>query len=378
MDVDNSREITKEEKKEKVRKKYQCATTEGLEVIPAKPKIDFYEDTRAMRVAVYVRVSTDRTAQTSSFEMQQKYYSDMVARHPSWTLIETYADEGITGTSLKHRDAFIRMIEACERGEIDLIITKNVYRWARNILDGVGVVRKLADMKPPVGVYFENEGIYSLDPEKQTILSIYHTLSEQESRSKSVSMNSSIEMRFSHGLFLTPPLLGYDNDEEGNLIVNHDEADTVRLIFYLYLSGYSTEAISAKLMALGRKTKLGNSKWTPGTVVGVLKNERHCGAIYSRKTWTPNFLTHRSIKNRGEHTQYCKHGHHEKIISRDDFIAVQKMLSNAKYGGNTYLPKLKVNAEGALRGFVTVNPYWGAFTAEDYRKASTIAPPIKY
>ena len=182
--------------------------------------------------------------------------------------------------------------------------------------------------------------------------------------------NSSVEMRFSHGLFLTPPLLGYDNDEDGNLTINPDEADTVRLIFYMYLSGRSTEQIAQKLMDLGRKTKLGNAKWTPNTIVGILKNERHCGDVLSRKTWTPNFLNHKSIKNRGEHSQYRKKDRHEGIVTRDDYIAVQKMLSNAKYGGNTYLPKLKVTSKGALRGFVSVNPHWGAFTAEDYRKAS--------
>lgn len=371
MNGDNqNRNVTNEEKRNQVRKKYQNATSEGLEVIRAKPKVDFYEDTRIMRTAVYVRVSTDRAAQTSSLEMQQKYYSDLVARHPSWILIETYADEGISGTSLNRRDAFNRMIDACRRGEIDLIITKDVKRWSRNILDGIGIIRELADRKPPIGVFFESEGIYSLDPEKQTILSIHQTLSEQESRSKSASMNSSIEMRFSHGIFLTPPLLGYDNDEDGNLIINHDEAGTVRLIFYMYLSGYSTESISEKLMTLGRKTKLGNTKWTANTVVGVLKNERHCGDILSRKTWTPNFLNHKSVKNRGEHSQYIKRDSHEPIITRDDYIAVQQMLFNAKFGGNTYLPKLKVSTEGLLRGFVTINPNWGAFTAEDYKNAS--------
>ena len=362
--------ITNEEKKDKIRKRYQNATTEGLEVIPANPKVDFYEDTRLLRVVVYVRVSSDKAAQTSSLEMQTKYYSDMVERHPSWILVKIYADEGISGTSLNRRDAFNNMIAACRRGEVDLIITKDVKRWSRNILDGLGIVRELADRKPPIGVFFESEGIYSLDPDKQTILSIHHTLSEQESRSKSAAMNSSVEMRFSHGLFLTPPLLGYDNDEDGNLTINPDEADTVRLIFYMYLSGCSTAEIAEKLTSLNRQTKIGNEKWTAGSVGNILKNERYYGAVKGWKTYTPNFLDHKSIKNRGAKPQYIDEEHHEAIITRDDYLAVQKMLSNAKYGGNTYLPKLQVTSEGALRGFVTVNPHWGAFTAEDYRKAS--------
>ncbi len=362
--------MTNEEKREKVRNKYRNATGNGLEVIPANPKVNFFDDTRTKRVALYVRVSTDRAAQTSSFEMQQKYYADLIARHPSWILVETYADEGISGTSLDRREAFNRMIEACRQGEIDLIVTKNVPRWARNIVDGISIVRQLADMKPAIGVFFQNEGLFSLNPDHQQMLNSYLTMSEQESRSKSTAMNSSIEMRFSHGIFLTPPLLGYDNDEEGNLIINQDEANTVRLIFYMYLAGYSTKTISERLSALGRKTKLGNIQWTPNTVVGVLKNERHCGDVRSRKTWTPNFLNHKSVKNRGDHPQYLKRDHHESIISRDNYIAVQQMLCNAKYGGNTYLPKLQVSTEGVLRGFVTVNQNWGAFSANDYRNAS--------
>jgi len=339
-------------------------------MIPAKPKIDLFDDTSVRKVAIYVRVSTDNAQQTSSFEIQKKYYSDFVARHPGWILVEIYADEGISGTSLKKRDAFNRMIEDCKNGKIDLIITKNMSRWSRNILDGIGCVRELEALNPPVGVFFENEGIYSLDPEKAMMLSMHSTMAEQESRTKSTSMNSSVEMRFSHAIFLTPPLLGYDNDEEGNLIVNQEEARTVRLIFFMYLYGHSTERIAETLMALGRPTKLKNTKWSSSTVLGILRNERHCGDILTSKTWTPNFLNHKSIKNQNDRPQYRKRGHHEAIISRDDFLAVQRMIANAKYGSSGFLPRLQVNSAGALRGFVSVNPRWGAFKADDYRKAS--------
>jgi len=182
-------------------------------------------------------------------------------------------------------------------------------------------------------------------------------------------------MRFSEGMFLTPPLLGYDygydeeKDEDG-LIVNNDEASTVRLIFYMYLSGFASSEIAEQLTVLSRRSKIGNEKWTSGSILGILKNERYYGAVHSWKTYTPNFLDHKSIKNRGKRPRYKDEEHHEPIISRDDYIAVQKMLSNAKYGGNTCLPKLNVIPEGALRGFVSVNPHWGAFTAADYRKAS--------
>jgi len=127
------------------------------------------------------------------------------------------------------------------------------------------------------------------------------------------------------------------------------------------------------LTALKRPTKLGNEEWSAGGVLGILKNERHYGAVLAGKTYTPNFRNHKSVKNRGESAQYFEEEHHDPIISRDDFLAVRKMISNAKYGGNTYLPKLKVNTSGALRGFVSINPNWGAFTADDYRQASASA-----
>jgi hypothetical protein len=254
-----------------------------------------------------------------------------------------------------------------------------VSRFSRNILDCIKCVRELAALKPPVGVFFETEGIYTLKPDSEMALSFLATLAQEESRNRSKSMKKSIDMRFSNGLFLTPPLLGYDYDYNENykdgkkkcLLVNKDEASTVRLIFYMYLSGYSTVEIAEKLTSLKRQTKIGNESWNIGSILGILKNERYYGAVHAWKTVTPNFLDHKSVKNRGDQPQYFDEKHHEPIISRDDFIAVQKIISNAKYGGNSYLPKLYVCTGGVLHGFVSVNPRWGAFTADDYRRAST-------
>lgn len=362
-----------DEQKDKVRRRFRNTDATGLIVTPAKPKIDFANEQVAINVAVYARVSTDNVQQTSSFEIQQKYYTDIIDLHPNWTLVKIYADEGISGTSLKKRDAFQRMLIDCRDGKIELIIVKNVSRWSRNIIDGIGTVRELAGLNPPVGVYFENEGIHSLDPEKASMLQMHNMMSEQESRTKSASMVSSLIMRFSNCIFLTPPLLGYDNDVDGNLVINEEEASTVRLIFYMYLSGHTTAEIANALEATGRRTKPGNTKWSPGNVLGILKNERHCGDIAAWKTETPNFLDHKKRKNIDGKPKYYKLDHHEAIISRDDFMAAQQMIANAKYGGDSYLPRLRVNASGALGGFVSVNPRWGAFTAEDYINASESA-----
>ena len=175
------------EQREKVRNRYRNANATGLEMIPAKEKLDFFEDNSVKRIAIYVRVSTDSAQQVSSYEIQQKYYRDFVSKYPNWILVKIYADEGISGTSLKKRDQFNQMVKDCKAGLIDIIITKNMSRWSRNIIDGIGIVRELAAQNPPVGVFFENEGAYSLDSEKAMIISIHSTMAEQESRTKSSS-----------------------------------------------------------------------------------------------------------------------------------------------------------------------------------------------
>jgi DNA invertase Pin-like site-specific DNA recombinase len=321
-------------------------------------------------VAVYARVSTDDPRQTSSYELQKNHYIDVVSHRPSWKLVDIYADEGISGTSLQHRDAFIRMINDCKAKKIDLIVTKSVSRFARNVLDCIGYVRQLAAMQPPIGVFFETENIYTLDSNSEMSLSFISTLAQEESHNKSEIMNASIEMRFRRGIFLTPPLLGYDQDEDGNLVINEEEAKTVHLIFFMYLYGYTCAQIAETLTKLGRRTKKNNTKWSPSSILQILQNERHCGDVLARKTWTPSYLNHKSKKNRQDRNQYRKRNHHEAIISRDDFIAVQRLISNARYGNKGFLPELHVIPEGALRGFVSINPRWAAFHADDYRAAS--------
>lgn len=363
------KELSKEQEKERIRERYKGVDPDVLEVIPAKKQPSFYDDV-PRRVAVYVRVSTDSVNQTSSYELQKNYYEDMVKRHENWTLVEIYADEGISGTSLQHRDEFNRMIQDCKDGKIDMIITKSVSRFARNIVDCIGITRELGALKPPVGVFFETEHLFSLKNDAEMALSFQATMAQEESHTKSNIMNASIEMRFSHGIVLTPVLLGYDHDEDGELVVNEEEAKIIRLIFFMYLYGYTCQQIANTLMELGYKTKKGNTVWTASSVLQKLRNERYCGDVLTRKTYTPSYLNHKSKKNLGDRTQYRWKGHHEAIISMDDFIAVQHLIENAKYGNKGILPELRVIHEGALKGFVSVNPRWAGFRDVDYEAAS--------
>lgn len=355
----------KELQRSKIRERYKGADIGKAEIIPARRQVDFFDDVEC-RVAVYVRVSTDNLQQTSSYELQKNYYEDMILRHPNWKLAGIYADEGISGTSLQHRDAFNQMIADCEKGKIDMIITKSVSRFARNIIDCITNVKKLKKLSTPVGVYFETDGIFSLRGEDEQRLNLMSTIAQEESHIKSSIMNASIDMRFSHGILLTPVLLGYDHDENGKLIVNESEARTVRLIFFMYLYGYTCEQIAAELEKLGRQTKKGNTEWNAGSVLNVLRNERHCGDVLAHKTFTPDYCDHKSKKNRGDRTQYRWKDDHEAIITRSDFLAVQQLIDNAKYKNTDVLPKLNVITEGALRGFVLINPRWSGFKAEDY------------
>jgi DNA invertase Pin-like site-specific DNA recombinase len=369
--------------KEKIRSRYQGVDLDTLDIIPAIPAENFYEDKSEKRVAVYVRVSTDDPRQTSSYELQKNHYQDVIYRHPGWNLAGIYADEGISGTSLLHRDAFVQMIEDCHHGKIDLIITKSVSRFARNILDCIGYVRKLASLSPPIGIFFETENFCTLDSKSEMNLAFISTLAQEESHNKSEIMNASIEMRFRRGIFLTPPLLGYDQNEEGNLVVNQEEAITVRLIFFMYLYGYTCREIADKLTELGRKTKQDRCVWSSSTVLSQLQNERHCGDILARKTWTPSYLDHKSKKNKKDRNQYLQKNHHPAIISRDDFIAVQHLIQNAKYGNKDILPRLQVITSGILKGFVIIHPSWSGFLAKDYLSAGenicekSIPPPEK-
>lgn len=357
--------------KQKIRERYKGVSEDVLDVIPAAPQEDFYKSEVHKRVAVYARVSTDDPNQTSSYELQKNHYEDLVNRRPNWELVDIYADEGISGTSLQHRDNFLRMIEDCRAGKIDLIVTKSVSRFARNIIDCIGYVRQLKAEDPPIGVFFETENIFTLDENSEMSLSFIATLAQEESHTKSEIMNASVEMRFKRGIFLTPELLGYDHDENGNLVINEDEAKTVRLIFFSYLYGYTTQQIADALTDLERPTKRGNDVWSAGSVYQILSNERYCGDVLARKTFTPNYLNHKPKKNNHDRNQYRQKDHHEGIISREDFFAVQKLIRNAKYRNKGYFPEMQVVKTGYLKGYVVVHPKWAGFTVDDYFQASS-------
>lgn len=365
-------DMTNEEKKERIRRRVRAKVDEQhYSFYPESIQTESFRIDEHQRAAVYARVSTDASSQTSSFELQQTYYKEFIEKHEKWELVKIYADEGISGTSLKHRDAFNEMMADAKAGKIDLIITKSVSRFARNAKDFLDATRDLADHNPPIGVFFESENLYSLRTDTSMPLTLYASMAEEESRAKSRSMETSLRMRLDHGLPLTPKLLGFDHDEDGKLVMNPETYRIPKLMFFMCLFGYSTQQIADKLTKLGKKTYLGNVKWTAPGVVETLRNERYCGDVFTRKTFTRDVLSHKSVKNRGERPRSRYLDEHEAIISRDDFMAVQLILNNSRYRNRSILPELEVITDGLLKGYVIINPRWGSFTEEDYLRASS-------
>ena len=361
----------KKQAREKIKRRYQETNTEDITVIPAKPSnVDIFNTDKEQRVAVYARVSTNGLSQVSSYELQIEHYSDMVMQRSNWDLVDIYADEGISGTSLEHRDDFIRMIADCNKGKIDLIVTKSVSRFARNIVDCIGTVRKLRTLNTPVGVYFEQENIYTLNNDYEMQLTFSSSYAQEESHIKSKNMNTSIEMRFKKGIYLTPELYGYDHDEDGKLIINEEEAKVVSLIYFLFLYGYGFTQIANTLTSMRIKTPTGNDEWSSSTILGILRNERHCGDLLAHKTWTPDYLNHKAKKNNNDRPQYYVRDHHEGIVSREDYVAVQMLIDMSRHGYINITPELRVISAGVLKGFVCINPAWSKFGKDDYIEAA--------
>ena len=365
--------LSREEQRELIREKIQNmkAAEKQFVVIPAIDNKSLADTSKPKRVCAYCRVSTDDPAQTTSYELQKKHYEKEINETPGWIYAGIYADEGISATSLKNLDEFNRMIADCYAGKIDLILTKNVSRFARNVVDCLSVVRKLAQLNPPVGVKFENEGFYSLDATSELLLTVLAASAQEESKTKSNSMNWSLEKRFDNGNFLTPVLLGYDHDADGNLVINPVEANTVRLMYYSFLAGFNLSETAQLLNELGRPSKKGNVKWTASKVRDTLRNERYCGDVLSWKTYTYDFWEHKKRRNKKNRKQVREIDHHEGIVSHEVFDAVQLKLELGRYAGDgKTFPTLDVVDRGVLQGFVSVNRNCKGFDYKDYCNAS--------
>ncbi len=346
--------------------------------IPAKDKADLYGKNHIFSTCAYCRVSTDNDEQLSSFELQQEHYQQLAGSHPNWDLKHIFADEGISGTSLKNRDEFNDMIARCIGGEFNLIVTKSVSRFARNLVDCITLVRKLKSLNPPVGVFFETDNLFTLAEDSELKLSFLATFAQEESVKKSESMVWSLKERFKNKKLLTPELYGYrrPRDAVGNFVkygpleIEESEAEVVRFIYNAFLSGFSIESICNILEDIGCKTKLGNTEWSEGSVSYILRNERYCGNILTWKQFTADIFEHKKKKNRQDRDQYLYTDVHEAIVTPEQFEAVQVLFENKKHGHKGGVPIMQVIDMGVFRGYVPINHHWINEDPEEYYKAS--------
>lgn len=218
---DEKRQATKEA----IRDVYANGPQKAVQIIPAKKDLMPEEEKRKLRVCAYCRVSTDENSQASSYELQVQNYTKKIRENPEWEFAGIFADEGISGTSVLHREQFLAMIEKCKAGEIDLIITKQVSRFSRNILDSLNYIFMLRKLDPPVGVYFETEKLNTLDKSSDMVITVLSLVAQSESEQKSNSLKWSFKRRRAQGLGIYPnwALLGYALDEEKNWVIVEDE-----------------------------------------------------------------------------------------------------------------------------------------------------------
>lgn len=287
-------------------------------------------------VAIYARVSTEHEAQLSALENQRDWYTPFLAQHPEWHIIRMYVDEGITGTSANKRPQFLQMIQDAENGEFDLILTREVSRFARNTVDTLQYTRSLK--AKGVEVFFINDNIKTFDGDGELRLTIMATLAQDESRKTSIRVKAGQQTSMEKGVFYgNGNILGYDRVGK-TMVINPEQAKTVRMIYDMYLDGIGMRGIQFKLEQAGRLTAMGKSNWHMSNISKILKNSFYCGIITYHKEYTPDFLEQKKIKNFGDIELTKVKGEHEPIITEEEFYQVQEMLSKRRkeVGNSSY------------------------------------------
>src|SRR5574344_1929041 len=279
-----------------------------------------------LRVAAYCRVSTDSDEQETSYDAQVTHYTEYIQKNPEWELAGIFADDGISGTNTKKRTEFKRMIDECMAGNIDMIITKSISRFARNTLDCLQYIRQLKDKNIPV--YFEKESINTMDAKGEVLITIMASLAQQESQSLSQNVKLGLQYRYQQGKVTVNcnRFLGYTKGNDGKLVIDPEQSEVVKRIYREYLEGSSMDRISAGLEADSILTGAGKEKWHTSTINKILRHEKYMGDALLQKTYTTDFLTKKRIRNNGTVPQYYVEDDHEAIIPKELFMQVQAEL----------------------------------------------------
>ena len=329
------------------------STAPNVMIIPAKVQTaESRSKYHQLRVAAYCRVSTAQEEQQNSYQVQIAYYTDLINRKKEWTLAGVFADEGISGTQTKKRTEFNRMIRMCRNKKIDLVITKSISRFARNTVDCLEYVRQLKDLG--IGVIFEKENINTLTMTSEFMVALYGSFAQAESESISKNVSWGKEKAYREGKvqFQYKYLLGYKKGTDGKPEIVPEEAEIVRLIYTLFLDGYSMTRIKKILENKGYLTAQGKKVWNESLIRSILKNEKYVGDALLQKTFTSDCITHKVVKNHGERPMYLVTDHHVPIVDRDTYNRVQQELarrsSKRKVSDKTTTEQGKYSSKYAL------------------------------
>ncbi|MCI8332681.1 MAG: recombinase family protein [Clostridiales bacterium] len=278
---------------------------------------------KVIRLAAYCRVSSDSEDQLHSFAAQIRYYTEYTQRNAGFQLVDIYADEGLTGTSMEKRNEFHRLLRDCKKGMIDRIIVKSISRFARNTEELLAVTRMLSELG--ISVYFEEQGIDTSMMNSEMIITFPGMAAQQESVALSGNMRWSYKKRIESGAFnCCAPAYGF-NLVNGQLEINESEAVTIRRIFDLYLQGYGKQTIANMLNEEGIPRRYSQTKWYAFTVDYVLNNERYMGDALLQKCYTTESLPFKKVKNKGEQPKYYVENSNPAIVSRDIYQAAQAL-----------------------------------------------------
>ena len=338
-------------------------TDRKIKIIPPKANMNTEKKKKVKKinVAAYCRVSTAQEDQETSYEAQVAYFTKLITENPSWQLAGIYADDGISGTDMKKRDNFNAMMERClqKDGNIDLILTKSISRFARNTVDCLSCIRKLKERN--IAIYFEKEHINTLESTGELLITILSSQAQEESRNISENVKWGLKRKYEKGEMLVRRMVGYQKGIDGQLHIIPEEAEVVRLIYGKYLEGESLNSIAQLLKEKGIKTIRGNTEWNVNSIRTILINEKYIGDAMAQKTFTTDYLTKTRKENQGELQKYYVENAHEAIIPREVFYKVQEELhqraniykksskqeteSKAKHSGKYALSKITICKE---------------------------------
>lgn len=332
---------------------------------------------RSLRVAAYCRVSTDSDEQLESYEAQVSYYTDLIAKNPQWQLAGIYADEGITGTSAYKRDSFLRLMRDCNKGKVDLIVTKSVARFARNTVDSLSYARKLK--AKGIGIFFEEQALDTRKENTEMVLGIYSVMAQAESENISANVRWGIQQRMKSGAYqFRYNIIGYIKGENGEPEIETNGAAVIRSIYERYLDGFSLDQIKRKLESDGVRTATGKTVWSKAIIRGILTNERYTGDMLLQKTFTENCITKKVVKNRGEMAKYLITNNHPAIIDRETFRLVQSEMarrnSKRRISDQAITPQGKYSGKYALSELLICGECGSPYRRRHWRCGGNMIP----